>query len=198
MDPRYGGQPGVAQPWPPAPHQPSPGRRRLSWTALIALVVAIAALVLGVIGLVRSDPNEEPAPSSSTAAPTATTASTDTTAADRALCTAIGPLMAENNKFTNAWADLGEPGTPAKDAAIPKFISDTQDWVSRVQPILDRNPDASAYFLRSLQRFIDDQHLFVVDLAPGPLPAYGTSLWVDTMAAYAGPLHVCYGLGIRW
>jgi hypothetical protein len=182
----------------PRPAPPAPRRHTGLLTAgvVVAILLSTAALVVGIINLTG------PTPAPAAAAPTSTSPSTsstgDTTAADRALCTAIGPLMAENNKFTNAWADLGESGTPAKDAALPKFISDTQDWISRAQPILDQNPDASAFFRRSFQRFIDDQHLLAVGIAPGPFPAYATALWVDSIGAYGGPLRVCYQLGIRW
>lgn len=31
----------------------------------------------------------------------------------------------ENDRFSNGYVDLGEPGTPARDAATPKYISDT-------------------------------------------------------------------------
>jgi hypothetical protein len=106
--------------------------------------------------------------------------------------------MAENDKFSNAWVDLGEPGTPARDAATPKFISDTMEWISRAQPIVDQNPGADAFFRRSLQRFIDDQHLVVVDLTPGPLTSYAKVLFSDSVGAYSGPLHICDGFGIKW
>jgi hypothetical protein len=106
--------------------------------------------------------------------------------------------MGENDRFSNAYVDLGEPGTPARDRATPKFISDTQDWISRAQPILDQHSDVEPFFGRSLQRFIDDRHLLVVDLTPGPLTSYAKALWADSVGAYSGPLHLCDGLGIKW
>ena len=106
--------------------------------------------------------------------------------------------MAEDDQFSNAYARLGEAGTPARDAATPKFISDTQDWIRRIQPVLDQNPDADPYFRRSLQRYIDDQHLVVVDLPPGPLTAYTKTLFSDSVGAYSGPLHLCVGVGVEW
>ncbi|WP_234714218.1 hypothetical protein [Mycolicibacterium chlorophenolicum] len=164
-------------------------------TALIAL----AALAVGIVSLVT---RPAPAPAAATPAPVAAapnaTPASDTSAADRALCTAIAPLMAESDRFSNAWTDLGEPGTPARDAATPKFISDTLDWIGRAQPMLDQHPDVDPFFRRSLQRFIDDLHLLVVDLRPGPLTSYAKALYADGVGAYSGPLHICDGLGIKW
>jgi hypothetical protein len=163
---------------------------------VLAILLAAAALVIGVVLLVQpapAAPVASPAPATSSA-----TAIGDTTDADRALCTAIAPLMGESDGLTKGWIDLGEAGTPARDAATPKFITDTQDWIRRVQPVLDQNPNADPYFQRSLQRFVDDQHLMVVDLEPGPLTVYARALYADGTGAYNGPLHVCDGLGVKW
>jgi len=158
--------------------------------------MALAALAVGIIALAT-----RPAPSDAAATQPnqpATATPSDTTEADRALCTAIAPLMAENDRFSNGYVDLGEPGTPARDAATPKYISDTLDWISRVQPIVDQHPDVDPFFRRSLQRFIDDQHLFVLDLQPGPPTSYGKALYTDSVGAYSGPLHLCHDLGVKW
>jgi hypothetical protein len=161
-------------------------------------LMAVAALAVGIVALVT-----RPTPTSGTVAPHAApsasaTAAGDTSAADRALCTAIAPLMGENDHFSNAYVDAGDPGTPARDAATPRFISDTLNWISRAQPVLDQHPDVDPYFQRSLQRFIDDRHLLVVDLTPGPLTSYAKALYADSVGAYSGPLHICDGLGIKW
>lgn len=167
---------------------------------MIGLVVAIAALIVGIVSLTRPAGPSAPGPAATAPATStpATSSPADTTEADRALCTAIAPLMAENDRFSNGYVDLGEPGTPARDAATPKFISDTLDWIARIQPIVDENPDVDPYFRRSLQRFIDGRHLFVVDLQPGPLPSHARALYTDSIGAYSGPLHLCYDLGIKW
>ncbi|WP_431241084.1 hypothetical protein ACQ86B_28705 (plasmid) [Mycolicibacterium aichiense] len=106
--------------------------------------------------------------------------------------------MAENDQTNNTYAKTGDAGTPARDAATPKFISDTLDWIRKAQPILDQHPDVDPFFRRSLQRFIDDQHLIVIDLTPGPLAQYTKTLFSDSVGAYSGPLHICDGLGIKW
>jgi hypothetical protein len=141
---------------------------------VLAILLAAGALVIGIVLLVR--PTPAPPPASPAPATPGATATDNTTDADRALCTAIAPPMAESDRTTKAWVALGEPGTPARDAATPKFITDTQDWIRRMQPIVDANPDVDPFFQRSLQRFIDDQHLMVIDLVPGPLTSYAKAL----------------------
>jgi hypothetical protein len=191
--PPPGGPPGYD--WRYAP--PAPRRSKLLAAGVVlAILLAAGALVIGIVLLVRpapAPPAAPPQPATSNA-----TATGDTTAADRALCTAIAPLMGESDRLSNAYVDLGDAGTPARDAATPKFITDTQDWIRRIQPIVDANPDVDPFFQRSLQRFIDDQHLLVVDLTPGPLTSYAKTLWPDSIGAYSGPLHICDGLGVKW
>ena len=106
--------------------------------------------------------------------------------------------MTEVNRISNTYLGLGEAGTPARDSTLPKFISDTQDWIGRVQPILDQHPDARPFFRRSLQRFIDDRNLLVSDLKPGPLPPEAYAMWSDSLGAYSGPLRICDQLGVKW
>lgn len=106
--------------------------------------------------------------------------------------------MSANDKFSNEYARLGDAGTDARDAATPKFISDTLSWIERVQPIVDQNPSADAFLRRTLQRYVDDQRLIAFDLTTGPLPGYMKSLFSDSVGAYAGPLHICDRLGVQW
>jgi hypothetical protein len=164
---------------------------------LIAAVLAAAALVVTIISLIRPTPAATPASAPITTTP-APTQPQDTTTADRVLCTAIAPLMTEINRISYTYLKLGEAGTPERDSTLPKFISDTQDWIGRVQPILDQHPDARPFFRRSLQRFIDDRNLFVSGLKAGPLPSYAYEMWSDSEGAYIGPLHICEQLGVKW
>jgi hypothetical protein len=205
MNPQQGGELGVGAAVdpltgrPPPPQQPAPRRARFSWKALIVAVLVAAALVVTVIALIVIRPTPAAIPAS---APITTTPASaqpeDTTTADRALCTAIAPLMSEINRISNTYLGLGDAGTPARDSTLPKFISDVQDWIGRVQPILDQHPDARPFFRRSLQRFIDDRNLLVSDLKPGPLSTYAYALWSDSLGAYGGPLHICEQLGVKW
>jgi len=187
------------QPWASPPQQPvggPPQRPRLSWLALVAAVIAVAALVIGVIGLFR--PTSGSAPASAPASTAAPTSSADTSAADRALCNAIAPLMGDYDRISNDWLATGATGTPARDAALPKYRSDTQDWARSSQNALDDHPDASQFFRRTLQRFIDDRILLVHNMEPGPSKPPDDEAWGDSMTAYGGPLLVCGKLGITW
>jgi hypothetical protein len=179
---------------------PAPRRSKIRDAGIVtAILLAAAALVVGVVDLTRSTPAPAPVVSApASAAPTTAATPGDTSAADRALCTTIGPLMAESDRQVNTLIKLGDAGTPARDAAIPKYITDTQDWVGRMQPILDQHPDVNPFLHRTLRRFVDDQRLATSDLDPGPLPQYIKSLFSDSVGAYAGPLHVCFDLGVKW
>ena len=196
MNPQQGGAAVDPLTGRPPSQQPAPRRARFSWKALIAAVLAAAALVVTVITLLR------PTPAIPASAPITTTPAPaqpqDTTTADRALCTAIAPLMSEINRISWTYEALGEPGTPARDSALPKFISDVQDWIGRVQPILDQHPDARPFFRRSLQRFIDDRNLLVSDLKPGRWPPKAYAMWSDSEDAYSGPSHICEQVGVKW
>ena len=63
---------------------------------------------------------------------------------------------------------------------------------------LEAHPDASPFFRRSLQRFLDDFQLLAVGLDPGPLKPYNTELWYDSNSAYNGPITICDKLGVKW
>ncbi len=172
------------------------GRSRPLTAAIAsALLLGVVAVVINIIAWIH------PAPPTNTAMPTTAVVPAppvNSTDASRALCTAIAPLMAENDAFANTYARLGEAGTPARDAATPKFIADTKDWISRIQPIVDQHPEADPYLRRTLQRFIDDQNLIVLDLVPGQLTSWWKALWRDSLGSYAGPLLSCRNLDVKW
>ena len=182
---------GPSGPWPVQPVGAPPRRGGLAAAGIAAsLAAAVAALVVGGIALTR-----HPAPSTVGAA---STSATDTSAADKELCTAVAPVLADSDKVTNAYVNLGKPGSPERDAALPKFVDDTKDWVKRGQDALDSNPNASGFLRRSLQRYIDDFHLMAVGLRPGPAKAYNENLYSDSLAAYDGPIALCGDLGVKW
>jgi hypothetical protein len=166
-------------------------RRRPSRTAVgivLAILLAVTALVIALVSLL-SRPAPTAGPSSSPQA---------TTAADKALCQAIGPLMKENDDRSNAFLASGQPGTPERDAALPKFVSDTQDWARRSQQVLDAHANPPRFTTRALQRYIDDMQLFVASVRPGPGTQYDEAAWADNIVAYGGPLATCQQLGISW
>jgi hypothetical protein len=157
-------------------------------------LVAVAALV---VALTRS--GDSSAPASPTAQPsTSSTAAADTSAADKALCEAIAPLMMESDQMSNAYTNTGDAGTPARDGALPKFIADTEAWIPRIQAVLDSHHDVRPIFMRSLQRYIDDRQLLVWNVRPGPSKSFDESTWSDSLAAYGGPLKICHDLGVNW
>ena len=194
MPPAGPGPSGYAWAYPPPPAPTSRRGKLMAAGLVVAIVLATAALVVGGIALARS---AKPAMSATPAASPAPT-TTDSTAADHALCEAIAPLMAEDDRVSNAWTDTGEPGTPARDAALPKYRADTENWARRTQLVLDAHPDADPFFKRTLQRFIDDRKLLVANMAPGPPKQYDQEIWSDSLSAYGGPLSICSKLGIKW
>jgi hypothetical protein len=170
-----------------------PQRRRPGLSGLgivLAILLAAAALAVAVVALVR-----QPAPDAMSNTPANQQAST---AADRALCQAIGPLMKENDDRSNAFLATGQPGSPQRDAALQKFVTDTQDWAHRTQQALDAHANPPRFMTRTLQRYIDDMQLFVSSVRPGPGTQYDEAAWTDSIVAYGGPLATCQALGIGW
>jgi hypothetical protein len=183
--------------WQPAPPPPVKRDKGLAAAVGAAIVLAAAALVVGIIALVRPAPSAPPpsaAPASSSAHPAGTTE------ANRAFCTDIAPLMGESNKTAQAFSRVGKD-SPEWKAAAEKFIPETKEWVSRMQPVIDSHGDADPYLLRSMQRFVDDQRDLVADLegAGGAtwLP-YDQTNWNDSLSAISGPTGVCWDLGVKW
>ena len=208
--PQYGQPPGTMAPGgPPAPQAAPPGHdwrsapppprpsKGMAIAVAAAILLATAALVVGVIDLTRPATPAAPAASTSTT-PAPTSAPVDVTAANRALCTAIAPLMTESDRTAKAYSSLGPAGSPGRNAGEKKFVSDTKDWVGRIQPVIDIHPGADPFFRRSLQRFVDDQRLLGLDLDAGPYQSYDQAIWNDSLAAYNGPQSICWDLGIKW
>jgi hypothetical protein len=165
------------------------GRRpsRMVVGVVLANVLALAALVIALVS-----PTSQPAPTAGPSSPQAATA------ADKALCQAIGPLMKENDDRSNAFLATGQAGSPQRDAALAKFVSDTQDWARRTQQVLDAHATPPRFTTRALQRYIDDMQLFVASVRPGAGTQYDEAAWTDSIVAYGGPLATCQQLGIGW
>ena len=158
----------------------------------LAVVLAAAALVVAVIGLVREP--AQPATSSSNTS----TLNTNTEAADRSLCRAIAPMMKEGDDRAKAFVNLGHTGTPERDAGITQFVTDTRTWADRVQQDLDQYAQPGRFLTRTLQRYIDDLRLYVASIRPGPSTKYDDAAWTDSLVAYGGPLSRCQELGVTW
>lgn len=160
---------------------------------VLAVLLAAAALI---VALTREPPAPAPAPAAAPQAPTPQQG--PTTDADRKLCQAIAPLMKENDDRSNAFLGTGQPGSPEQDAALPKFVTDTQDWARRTQQLLDANANPPRLLTRTLQRYVDDMQLFVASVRPGPGTKYDEAAWTDSIVAYGGPLATCQALGVQW
>ena len=193
-------QAGVGPTAPAPPVYASVPRRRRGQVLLAAGVVL--AVLLAAAALVVSLARAPVSPSPPTAAAQQPASTTD---ADRSLCQAVAPLMAESDKVSNSYVDIGPAGTPARDAATPKFVADTQDWARRIQQVLDAHTTTQTgsavpepFLSRSLQRYIDDMRLFVASVRPGGGTRYDDAAWTDGIVAYGGPLSVCQSLGVKW
>lgn len=163
---------------------------------ILAVVLAASALVVALTTRVDSNDSNSTAPPADSPAASSSPASTEI--ADRALCTAIAPLMVEQNKVSNDWFRLGEPGSTARDAGLPKFIDDTENWVGRAEAVLAEHPDVQPRLERTMNRYLDDLWLFVNNIAPGPSEDYDKAAWIDSMIAYGGPQTICDDLGAGW
>jgi hypothetical protein len=171
------------------------GRRKILGAGVVlAILMAIAALIVAILALTQ----EPPPAASATASAASPSPQGPTTDADRKLCQAIAPLMKENDDRSNAFLGTGDPGSPEQDAALPKFVTDTQDWAQRTQQVLDANANPPRLLTRTLQRYIDDMQLFVASVRPGPGTKYDEAAWTDGIVAYGGPLATCQALGVQW
>jgi hypothetical protein len=187
---------GYAQAPPPAPR---PRKRRLLTTVglVTTILLAIAALVVGIIAISR--PTSSPSPNRTPpAASPSTSGPANTTSADRELCEDAGPLLRESNETGKAFVNLGRSGTPARDAGIPQYEASVLDWVKRIQPVLDDHPAADPFLRRTLQRMIDDIRVYATSIRPGPETDADAAAWNDATVAYGGPFDVCHRLGVQW
>ena len=163
-----------------------------------ALVASIAALAVGTAALVQGRGGDERAAATATSAVAPATAGGDTEAADKALCQGIAPLMAEDDQRSNAFVALGPSGSAARDAGVDRFRADTAAWATRIQAVADQHQSADPFLRRTLQRFIDDRRLIARNMRTGKTMEYDDAIWSDSLAAYGGPLGMCYDLGVRW
>ena len=178
---------------PPPP--PRRGGKLASIGIVVAVVLSAAALVVGVVALTR-----QPEPSA-TATPTTapvTSPAGDTSAADKALCEEVGPLLREVVDTGKRFVALGDPGTPQRDAAIPTFRAEIIDWADRIQPILEKHPQSSGYLRRTLQTEVDFKQLYATNIRPGPELNTDAQAWNIAAIAHGGPWEICHALGVTW
>lgn len=134
------------------------------WVALgvgFAILVSAAALLVSLMRGTGVD--SAPAPTA-TAKPGSSHLFVD--GADREFCDAMGPLMRESSDSRNSLQRSGAPNTPERKAAIPQFVTDTYDWGSRAQDLLNQYSDPPRFLTRSFQKYIDDAVTFAEGLSP--------------------------------
>lgn len=191
--PVYPPQQPPAGPSPTTARAPNKSGLLASGIALAALL-AIAALALSIIAVVRG-----PEPSPPEEAPQAEPQEIFVEDADKALCKVIGPLMREESDRANAFLATGDPNSPGRKAAIPRFKAETLDWADRIQSILNEHADPPRYLTRTLQQYIDGMLLYSENMYPEKEPdAYDTTTYDSAAVAYGGPLGTCNKVGIRW
>jgi hypothetical protein len=156
---------------------------------VLAVVLAAGALI---VSLVRGS---QPAPAASRT-DSALLARSDPAAADGALCTEFAPLIKQSSAQKKAFTSEGRTGTPARDAAIRGFVSQTEDWVKRAQQALDDDAGPPRFLTRTLQRYVDDMRLYATGLRPGPAADADIAAWMDSLVALEGPYKVCGDLGV--
>lgn len=177
---------------PPPPRRPT---KLIGFGVALAVVLSAAALIVGVIALVRQPGTAVTAtpPSSSPATPVG-----DTSAADKALCKEVGPLLREVVDEGKRFVALGDPGTPERDSGIPAFRRAIEDWATRIQPILDNGSASSPYLKRTLQTEVDFKQLYATNIRPGPEQITDAQAWNIAAIAHGGPWEVCHALGVTW
>jgi hypothetical protein len=167
----------------------------------IAVVLATASLVAGLAALNTARHAQASASLAMPAkqAESAERAQLFVDSADRSLCDEVGPLMKESRQAKNTFSGVGPQGSPEHRAAIAKFVSDTRDWASRTQQVLNERSDGSRYLTRTLQRYIDDMLLFVGTVAPDrdPDPA-DSQAWDLSIVDLRGPRGRCRDVGVDW
>jgi hypothetical protein len=161
----------------------------------VAVVVAVAALVVALVRGGASTPNT---PIARSETPSTPTAGADTTAADKSLCEAIAPLMAESTDIGKKFVNLGYSGTPERDNGIPQFRAEIEDWAKRIQPIVEADPGPPRFLTRTLHRYIDDTRLYAANIRPGPETEYDRAAWADRVVAYGGAFAECPKVGVQW
>jgi hypothetical protein len=175
------------------------GRRRgpigLWILAGAAVVVSIAALVLGVIAVAGKPSAVQSAPTTS-AKPAAPILFDD--AADRPLCEALPSLMRERNEADRVYTAL-PVGSAERSAAMPAYKIGVQEWAGRVQEVLAAHVSPDRYLTRTLQRYVDDKLLYAQNIYPNrPADPFDEATWNAGVVDYGGALGRCNQLGIHW
>ncbi len=107
--------------------------------------------------------------------------------------------MRAETERANAFLATGEPDSPERKSAIPKFKNETLDWANQLQSILNEHAEPPRYLTRTLQHYIDGMLLYSEGMYPDRAPdAYDNDAYDSAAIAYGGPLATCYKVGVRW
>jgi hypothetical protein len=156
----------------------------------LAVVLAAAALVVSLTKGSGASPDPRPAETAPSAIDTADT--------DKALCEEVAPLMEESVEIGRRFVNLGRTGTSERDAGIPGFRAEVEDWVKRIQPVVDQHAEPPRYLTRTLQDYIDDTRLYAASIRPGPESEFDRAAWAERVVAYGGPFGECPKYGVKW
>jgi len=185
--------PGFGPVYPPPP---KPSRAGV-WLGSVACVLAAAALVVGVVALVTAQ--REPASLPKQDNPGRLAEKVFVPEADKALCTKIGPLMRAETERANAFLATGDPDSPERREAIPKFKAETLQWANQIQAVLNEDADSPRYLTRTLQQYVDGMLLYSENMYPDKEPdAYDNTTYDSAAVYYGGPLGTCHRVGVRW
>ncbi|WP_441964609.1 hypothetical protein [Mycolicibacterium houstonense] len=160
----------------------------------MAALASVAALALGVIAVSKQPQAQQP-PAQQT--PAAAPILFDEQA-DRALCEALPDLMRERNAADTAFQALPPAGSAQRNAAIPQYKNDVQDWAQRTQDVLAAHSAPDRYLTRTLQRYIDDKLLYAQNIYPNKTDPFDEATWNAGVVDYGGALGRCNQLGIGW
>lgn len=160
----------------------------------LAVLLGVSALVLSIVGLNRGPEPTPPAPAAQ-----AEPHQIFIDDADESLCEAVGPLLKESRTMKNTYSNIGAQGSPEQRAAIPKFITDTQNWAERTQEVLNQHSEPPRFLTRTVQRYVDDMLLFVGNISPDrdPDPA-DSQAWDLSIVDLRGARGRCRDLGVDW
>jgi hypothetical protein len=160
----------------------------------LAVLLGVAALVLSIVTATRGPEPTPPSPP-----PQAALQELFDDEVDKALCEVIGPLMQEETDRGKAFINSGEPDSPERKAAVPRFKAETLDWASRIQKLLNEHANPPRYLTRTLQQYVDGMLLYSENLrddrAPDP---YDNKAYEAAIIAVGGPLATCYKVGAGW
>jgi hypothetical protein len=161
----------------------------------VALAVVLAAAAL-VVSLTRDRGISSSSADPGVAFPPNSTG--DTAEADKALCEDVAPLMEESVEIGKRFVNLGRTGTPERDAGIPGFRAEVEDWVKRIQPVVDKYAEPPRYLTRTMQDYIDDTRLYAASIRPGPESEFDRAAWAERVVAYGGAFGECPKYGVKW